>query len=269
MGLAVSPCLVANPTALIDTIKGYVESGVSALLLGAGDGTISRSIGPLLHSNTTLGFIPLGTGNGIARGFGIRSIDEACQAIASGRTCCINVGCANNALFLNMVSIGMSVEVTKHLSQTLKRRTGHIAYLPSIIRAMSRRNVFDLALCMATETLRIPSIQVIMCNGAYVADWPRLGFIQPDDVLNIYALKQMSLCSLIRVTLDVWMGSHLQNDNLICYRATQIVIDTTPSLEVNVDGEIVEYTPLTISILPGSLRIFVTTDSHPDGLLRC
>lgn len=230
LGLGVLPILIDHPAAIIDVIGSYVRLGMPRILLGSGDGTISRSIGPLLGSTTALGLIPLGTGNGIARSLGINSLADSCRAVLSAKTRDISVGCANATYFLNMISIGMSVEVTRCLSKQLKKFVGHGAYLPSIIRAIWQRTEFSVTLSLGAEVLIMPSIQVIVCKGSYAPRWPRLGLISPDDSLSVYVVKQMPLLNLVAMTLIVWGDIPPEGEDLVSRRTSRVVVDAIPPM---------------------------------------
>ena len=51
--------------------KTAAEQGVDVLLVVGGDGTISTTGAALIGTDTVLGAIPMGSGNGFARHFGI------------------------------------------------------------------------------------------------------------------------------------------------------------------------------------------------------
>lgn len=77
-----------------------VDEDVDTVLVVGGDGTISSVGRVLMNTDTILGVIPTGSGNGFARHFGIDlRIDKAVEQLSQG--CCkrIDVGVVNDAPF--------------------------------------------------------------------------------------------------------------------------------------------------------------------------
>ncbi|HEX9118384.1 MAG TPA: diacylglycerol kinase family protein, partial [Anaerolineae bacterium] len=257
LGVAVRPVPVAAPEAWLQAVGREAAARPPAILLGGGDGSFSRALSPLLDSGIAVGFVPLGTGNGIARSFGISSPAAACRAIAQGRVLPASVARAGRAYFLNMASVGISVAVTAGLRPGLKDLLGHGAYPLSIARALLRRQPFDLVGSLDGDEIQAVATQVIVFNGRYVARPPGLGRITPAPVLSVGILPAFSLPRLGLAVLGLWSGLRADRAGLLYREASQIRIATTPRLAVNVDGEIIERTPLDIQVLQDALRVFV------------
>ena len=80
------------------------------LIVGGGDGTISTVAPRLAGRGTALGVLPLGTANDFARTLQIPSNLEAAAEVAAGdHVVEVDLARANDAYFLNVASIGMSV----------------------------------------------------------------------------------------------------------------------------------------------------------------
>jgi diacylglycerol kinase (ATP) len=69
-----------------------------------------------------LGFLPLGTANDFARTLEITpSLEEACETIARGKVVGVDLGLVGDNFYVNVASVGLSVEVTRSLSPRLKK----------------------------------------------------------------------------------------------------------------------------------------------------
>ena len=67
-----------------------------------GDGTVNEVAQGLIGSDVPLGLLPSGSGDGLARGLGIPAdVPRAFDVALSGATIRMDVGYANNRLFLN------------------------------------------------------------------------------------------------------------------------------------------------------------------------
>ena len=77
-----------------------VERGVDTIIVSGGDGTVSTISRVLVGTDTVLGVIPTGSGNGFARHFGIPlSAPRAVEALAGGTVRSIDVGVVNGMPF--------------------------------------------------------------------------------------------------------------------------------------------------------------------------
>jgi YegS/Rv2252/BmrU family lipid kinase len=73
--------------------RDAVRSGHPLVVVAAGDGTIEEVASQLVGSSTTLGIVPIGTNNNLARSLGVPlDIDAACALIAMGTTRHIDAG---------------------------------------------------------------------------------------------------------------------------------------------------------------------------------
>ena len=76
--------------------RDAVASGVEVVLVGGGDGTVSEVARELVYKSGTLGILPIGTFNNIARSIGVPAdLPVATNIIATGHESKIDVGLAN------------------------------------------------------------------------------------------------------------------------------------------------------------------------------
>jgi diacylglycerol kinase family enzyme len=195
-GVDVAPHLIDDPREFAPAVARAVYSGAPSVLLGGGDGSVSGAIRYLLRSDVVLGIIPLGTGNGIARSLGMGSIGQACRAVAAGRSRRAAAGRANRSYFLNMASMGLSVDVARGLSGRLKRWTGYGAYPLSIVRALTRARSFDVTAALPGGPIRLRAVQLFAFNGTYAAHWPHIGLIRQTGQLTLCVVEPGQLAQL-------------------------------------------------------------------------
>lgn len=117
------------------------EQGYELVLAVGGDGTANETAWGLLGSGVTLGLVPVGSGNGLARTLGIPlHADRALAALARGVVRPMDVGFVNDRPFLNVAGAGLDAVVGNdfHVHGKDGGRRGVLTYLKlSLKRALS------------------------------------------------------------------------------------------------------------------------------------
>jgi diacylglycerol kinase family enzyme len=96
---------------------------VDLIVIGGGDGTISKALPQLLKLKRPFAVLPLGTANDFARTLGPAPDPlEAAEIALSGCEHRIDIGLVNDWPYLNVASVGIASKVAKMQSNELKRR---------------------------------------------------------------------------------------------------------------------------------------------------
>jgi YegS/Rv2252/BmrU family lipid kinase len=102
--------------------------GVFAAVAVGGDGTVNEVASGILHTQTALAIIPMGSGNGLARHIGLpMNPFKALEALNQSIEAKMDVGYANEHLFLCMSGMGFDGQVAHLFSE--KRVRGIFSYL--------------------------------------------------------------------------------------------------------------------------------------------
>jgi len=112
-----------------------------------GDGTINEVSKPLIGSNTSLGIIPMGSGNGLARHLKISQKPiEAIETINGFKNRFIDALQINNHIFLTTAGIGFDAHIAHEFSKLKKR--GFFSYANLVIRDCFcyKNKIFELIL---------------------------------------------------------------------------------------------------------------------------
>jgi diacylglycerol kinase (ATP) len=104
-----------------------------------GDGTVNSVAASLLNTNKTLGILPGGSGNGLARNLNIPlSWRRALDTLIHGHDVCIDAGKINDIIFFNVAGIGLDGLISKKFN--LESRTRGI--LPYFYFAL--KGIFEM-----------------------------------------------------------------------------------------------------------------------------
>ncbi len=121
------------------------EAGAAdAIVVAGGDGTVNGAIPALIEAAKPVGILPFGTANDLALTLGIPADPlAAAGVIAEGRTRRIDVGRVNDAYFLNVASIGLSVEIAERQDEELKKQWGIFSYVVAAIGTLTEAQRFE------------------------------------------------------------------------------------------------------------------------------
>jgi diacylglycerol kinase (ATP) len=250
---------------LASRLRGHA-SGMVAV---GGDGTVSAVAAGLHGSDVPLGIIPGGSTNIIAHELGIPgALDEAIRLVFSVFAIRpVDVGVCNHRYFLHMAGAGFDSRMFDMTDPVLKKRVGWMAYLPAAIKAL-RDPAKTYTLTVDGETVRVESPLVLVANGSSVIT-PRIRIgsgIRPDDgqldLMVVTATKPHELASVIGRFASMTM----QASPYVIYRkARTVTIESDEPIPVQLDGDVVERTPATFSVLPRDIGIIVPARTMPDS----
>lgn len=113
--------------------RSCVDDGCRVVVAMGGDGTVNEAAQGLLGSAVPLAIVPCGSGDGLARGLGIpTNWTRALHVALTGATTAIDVGYANDRIFLNICGIGFDAAVGQ-LFATRKKR-GALGYVEKSVQ---------------------------------------------------------------------------------------------------------------------------------------
>ncbi|MFL6008410.1 MAG: lipid kinase [Rubrobacteraceae bacterium] len=259
---------IRDPARLPEAVQEVLGDGYEFLILGGGDGTVSSVVDFLADRGTLLGLLPLGTANDFARTLDIpEDIEEACKLIANGKVVDIDLGLAGDNFYVNVASVGLSVEATRALSPWLKKSTGPLAYPVAAIRAFLKHEPFSARLTFPegdhepVEYDRL--LQVAVGNGRFYGGGMIVALESgiDDKTLDIYAIDLGRRRDLIGAVRYLKSGDFIKTDGVHNFRTPRVRLETDPDLPVNIDGEVVTRTPQDFSVAQNALNVLVPQDS--------
>ena len=230
------------------------------VIVGGGDGTLSGVANILSKTGSTMGVLPLGTGNAFARDLGIPTdLDKAVEILASGITAEVDLGECDGKCFLNVVTIGLTTTVAKTLTVPLKRRFGRFVYGIAFYKALRKTKPFMAVIKTENGLTRINAIDVVIGNGRFHAGplpLSRDATISSGS-FRLYAVEAGSAVGLIKYALLLPAG--LQGILKTVHSESTVggTVTATPAQSVVIDGEVSHKTPIRFSANPRALRVVV------------
>ena len=241
-----------------DAIRG-AAGRYDCVIVGGGDGTLHAAAPALLESGLTLGILPLGTANDLARTLGIGPDPvAAAHVLAAGHTREVDLGEVNGHPYWNVASIGLSVELASELTAETKRRWGRLGYAIAALRVLRRMRPFTAEIEHDGRIERIRTVQVAVGNGRHYGGGMTVEeAAQPDDsLLDVYSLGIRHWWQLLALFPAMRSGRHGAWHEVRSFATTELLVRTRRPKRVNADGEIVTRTPARFRLRPRAVRVY-------------
>jgi YegS/Rv2252/BmrU family lipid kinase len=233
---------------------------VKTVLSIGGDGTAFEIARGLMHSKTSLGIIPAGTGNDFIKSLRLPSKPlEILDFILGHPSRTVDAGTINGKVFINVCGTGFDVSVLDYSIPAKKYVGGMLPYLWGVIRTIINYHPSDITLEIDGE--RIMSREVLVCsiaNGRFIGGgMPISPKSEIDDgLLDIVVIKNVTRLRMIGYLPGLLSGKILTFKDTTSYRGRRVVVSSGKPMRFNVDGEIFPYENVELEIVPATLQVY-------------
>ncbi|MED5812956.1 diacylglycerol kinase [Mycolicibacterium sp. 050232] len=246
-----------------------LDRGTDALVVVGGDGVISLALQALATGDVPLGIVPAGTGNDHAREYRLPTGDPeaAADIVVDGHTETVDLGRIEDASgavkwFGTVMAAGFDSLVsdrTNRMRWPHGRMRYNVAMLAEIskLRLLPFRLIFDDEPEIRTE-LTLAAFGNTRSYGGGMLICP--GADHADGLLDITMITSASRTRLVRLFPTVFKGTHVELDEVTTKRAKTIHVEC-PGINAYADGDYAAPLPVTVSAVPGALRLLVPTQS--------
>lgn len=235
------------------------EEGYDIVVAVGGDGSINEVASVLMHTDTVLGIIPAGSGNGLAMHLGYgRDMDKAVRKLNTARVQTIDCGKLNGRPFINLAGIGFDGFVAKQMKGSNWR-----GFLPYFLHSVKAGLTFIPHTCtIETEDRTVTE----KCFVVTVANGPMYGYnfqIAPDALLDDGLFSVVIFRDVPRwqyfAALPASLSGKLYDAGFVeHFTASRVKISCEDRTFVHVDGESVETSgDLEFEIIPKALKVLV------------
>jgi diacylglycerol kinase (ATP) len=239
-------------------------SGADLVIAWGGDGTINevgRALVQLEDADapaTAMGIIPGGSGNGLAREFGIpfdpaQAIERALRTEARR----IDAGELGDRLFFNVAGIGLDAHVAALVSTRVHHR-GLLPYLTASAGDLLRYQPIDYTIDVDGQTIRTSALVLALANSQQWGFGARIapGASVEDGLLDFVVVQHRGFIgNMMRVPSLFLRRIHRQR-GVETHRIREVTIRSREAMLFHVDGEAVQGSDtLNARVRPGALLL--------------
>jgi len=251
--------LTERPRHATELARRAIDEGCQLVVAIGGDGTMNEVGCALVGTDTILGLIPCGSGNGLGRHLGIPGPGKgAFRTLLDGEPRSIDTGQANGIPFFNAMGIGFDAEISDRFNRLSRR--GLEAYAHTAISAFFR---------FRPQVCTIQNGQARLLTSAFIvsiANSDQYGndcFIAPgaqvdDGRLNVTIIKKVNLINALPIAVRLFTRSIDGSRSVQRLTGSHFVIERAAPGLLHTDGETHQVdAKIEVSVLARSLRIMV------------
>lgn len=237
-----------------------------------GDGTLSEVVnGAVGFSNASVTCYPCGSGDDFVKYYGGREHFLDIEKLMNAKDEPIDVLAINDKVYsINIVNFGFDTKVCKTMIKVRRKKIigGKRAYVTGVVTALITAMKNKCSVTADGELLN-PKGKILLCtlaNGSYVGGsfYCAPKSINNDGLIDVALFRPLSRFTFVKLLPVYTRGEHLDDPRFRKYfeyrRVKSVSISAPEGFSLTVDGEILDGTDFTVSVLPKALRFAAPDD---------
>jgi diacylglycerol kinase (ATP) len=258
-GLRASISLTTHGGHARELAAAAARDGADLAIVWGGDGTVNEAGTALLGTETALGLVPAGSGNGLAAALDTpRDPVAAIGRALDGRRRAIDAGIIAGRFFFNIAGIGVDARIARRFNERGQGSRGPLPYFAIGISEGYRYGGQDYEVDLDGDRRRLRALLIAFANGQEYGTGARISAAArlDDGLLDAVVVEDRS------VIARFWHARHLRSGTpgraprVTTRHVRHAVIRSEAPMEYHVDGEVGRADgELEVSIRPGALWI--------------
>ena len=251
-----------RPGHATDLAKQAIKQGYYGVLAIGGDGTINEVAAALRDSDTALGIIPNGSGNGLARHLNIPiDVKRALEEINNDRIEQFDYCMANQHPFFCTCGVGFDAHVSAKFAESKKR--GPMSYLKNTLVEYLRYRSEEYSIETADQVLTERAF-VIACGNA--SQYGNNAFITPnasmqDGLIDVTLIQPFTPLDTAVLGILLFTKHIDQDTNIQSFRTPSLTIHRPKAGVMHIDGEpMMMESDIEVKCVHNGIKIFLPKD---------
>ena len=236
-----------------------VAQGVDRVLVWGGDGTVNEAGSVLVGTETALGLVRAGSGNGLAAALGVpRDPHAAVAAVLDGPTHAIDAGMFGSRAFFNVAGIGFDARVAAVFNQRARGSRGRWPYVSIAVREGCRYCAREYEVELDGNRRRLRAFLIVFANGREFGMGARIapGALLDDGLLDATVVEERGVLRRFWDARHLAFGTTHLAPRVHAGPVRRAAVRGDAPIEFHVDGEPgVGGDSVEVTVLPGALRV--------------
>jgi len=258
-------CFTEAPKHGIELSREAAQKNYDIVVSVGGDGSANEAGKGLMGSESALGIIPTGSGNGMARHLKIpMKLEEAITVINTGKYERIDTIRVNNEFCLGTVGVGFDAHVAHLFAHSSKR--GYATYVKLVLGEFYKYKARTHVMEIDGQTI---SKECFLLTFANSSQFGNNAVIAPfadvkDGIIDISFMKKFGFIYAPFLIRRLMNNSIHESKFFSMMRGKNIVLKNNFELQGHIDGEPVIFNnDLHVNIVPKSLNVIVPLNQIP------
>lgn len=244
------------------------NDGIDIVVAIGGDGTVNEVARAIVHSNTALGIIPCGSGNGLARHLLLpMNVHKCIELINTCEIRDLDYGIINGYPFFCTCGMGFDAFISQKFAEAGKR--GPITYAENILREGLKYKPETYILEDESGTHKYKAF-LISCanasqygNNAYIAPQASMS----DGLLDVVIMEPFDAFEAPQVSIDMFNKTLDRNSKIKTFRCRKLHIHRNSPGAIHYDGDpVTTGEDIDVELQPKGIKIIV--NPYADRSLR-
>lgn len=235
------------------------DEGVDLVVAIGGDGTVNEVARAIVHSQTALGIIPCGSGNGLARHLQLpMNVKKAIETINVCEVHELDYGIINGFPFFCTCGMGFDAYVSQKFAEAGKR--GPITYVENVLREGLKYKPETYVLQDENGTIKHKAF-LISCanasqygNNAYIAPQASMS----DGLMDIIIMEPFDVFEAPQISIDMFNKTLNKNSKIKTFKCQKLHIHRSKPGVIHFDGDpVMTGADIDVELVPKGIRIVV------------
>lgn len=233
--------------------------GEDIVVAVGGDGTVNETARALVHTSTTLGIIPCGSGNGLARHLQIpMDVKKAIDTINQCTVESIDYGKINDIPYFCTCGVGFDAFISMKFAQAGKR--GIATYIENTLREGLRYEPETYEIENEDGSMKHKAFLITCANASqygnnfYIA--PKASLC--DGLMDVIIMEPFTMLDAPAISFQMINGTLDQNSKIKTIRCKQLKIHRSKPGVIHFDGDpVMAEADLTVEIIERGLNVII------------
>ena len=234
---------------------------VDIVVAVGGDGTINEVARSIVHSDTALGIIPCGSGNGLARHLLIpMNLKKSIEIINHCEIHDLDYGVINEYPFFCTCGMGFDAFVSMKFAEAGKR--GPITYVENVLREGLKYKPETYTIEDESGTLQYKAF-LISCanasqygNNAYIAPQASMS----DGLMDVIIMEPFDVFEAPQISIEMFSKTLDKNSKIKTFRTRHLHIHRDKPGVIHYDGDpVMTGADIDVELKPKGINIIVNT----------
>lgn len=261
--------------------QAAAAAGHGLVLAAGGDGTLSEAANGLIHTETILAPLPVGTTNTFAKELGLPRPNflqtdwllQVSHALERGTVQRMDVGrCDNGRCWLLWAGVGIDAYLVDQIEPRSRwfKRLGPAGYLAKSLMVLPQFSGVRARVKVEGEDYAGEFVMVNISNSRLFAGGElRLNpnAVLDDGLFELWMFRGRDWPQVLQYTYEISRSGHRNHPEVEFVRCRSVSVTAQADTAFHIDGEPGGHAPFSCHLLPRSLRILVP-DTTPTGLFQ-